>query len=156
MKKSNLLSIGLMLTLVAACSNENDTSNETTEENDVAESNTVETDESSSSSAESQSTSSSTNLFDSNDVEEGYWIGQSGQEIQDSDMIISNFIDYNPNTEYQMNRTAYVSYYNGEELLSTILHSGSTPITVQTNEEADRIRISFDTSKLDNFELNEN
>ena len=69
-------------------------------------------------------------------------------------MIISNPIPYNPDLDYEANNTFYVTYMNGDDILETRLHGdGPPPIEVETVEEANQIRISFDRNKLDGFEL---
>lgn len=92
------------------------------------------------------------NLFDSNNVEEGIWIGQSGSEIKDEDMVITKPIDYNSELEYTMNKSAYVTYMSGDQIISTVLYD-QAPFTLKKDEKADSIRISFDKSKIENFEL---
>lgn len=133
MKKLLATSLLASFLLLPACTSESDDS-ETTEESESNETTKM-------------------NLFKENDIEEGYWIGQSGNEVQDEDMIITNKIEYNPESDYTMNKTAYVTYYSGDEILSTVLHNETLPITVKTNKEADAIRISFDKTKVDNFSL---
>ena len=64
-----------------------------------------------------ENSGTSENLFDASDTEEGYWIGQSGDTIQNEDMIISNPLEYDPSLSYTMNKTAYITYMSGEEIL---------------------------------------
>src|SRR5699024_7984327 len=148
MKKGLLVfSLFGLLTIAGCSSNEN---NNSVENEESPTSNTG-----GESSEGSESSTTENNLFNPKDIEEGYWIGQSGNEVENEDMIITNPIDYNPESYYEMNDTAYVTYMSGDEILSTILHDGETPVPVEVNENADQIRISFDNSKLDHFELTE-
>lgn len=101
-----------------------------------------------------ESSSGKENLFKYSEIEEGYWVTSSGDKSESEDMIISNPITYDPNSEYEMNKTAYVTYMKDDEVITTILHSdGPAPIEIENVEGANQVRISFDKSKLDGFEL---
>lgn len=151
-KRISLIFVLLSIMILAGCSTKSSESIKENGSNDSASSDQTAADDS----QESGEVTTSENLFDLNDIEEGYWIGQSGAEIQDEDMIISNQIDYNPKFSYFMNKTAYVTYMSDDEILNTVLHDDPPPVTVKDNKEADSIRISFDKKKLDEFELVEN
>src|SRR5699024_4759674 len=128
--------------LISACGNGED---DPSEESEAAGSENIAVTE--------EDSESNNNLFDASDIEEGYWIGQSGNTIQNEDMVISNPIDYDPSLSYTINRTAYITYMSDGEILQTVLYDDAPPVTIRTNEDADSIRVSFDKSKLDSFNM---
>lgn len=149
MKKFISMFLLLSMIVVAGCSSEDtDGSNEASKE----EKTDVEAEGTSSS---EENNSSTENLFDKNDIEEGYWIGQSGLEVENEDMVISNKIEYDPSINYSINRSAYVTYYSGDDILQTVLHDEELSGSIEKNIDADSIRISFDKKKLESFQLNE-
>ena len=136
MKKSTFLVLFLSILVLSACNNNEENKSEETDNN--------------SSNAEADK---NVNLFSSEDVEEGYWINDAGEKAENSQMITSSPIGYEPNKNYVSNRTLYVSYYSGENFIKTLLHDEETPVELETVKEADTIRLSFDKKKLENFEL---
>lgn len=93
------------------------------------------------------------NLIDTSSLTEGSWMGYNGEAVEDEEMISTDFIDYDPSNTYEINRSSYVSYFNGEEFIETIQYSGEPPMTLDTVEEADRIMVSFNQYNEDSIEL---
>jgi len=140
--KKKIILLGLISTmLLAACNNE-EISSETDNNDSLTEQNNAD-----------ETETSSENLFDSNTIEEGIWISQNGDIVEKEGMILSKPIEYNPEYTYLMNETAYVTYLNGEEIIKTLLMDENRPITLETVKEADNIKVNFNEVKLENFEL---
>lgn len=95
------------------------------------------------------------NLIDTGSVTEGSWISYDGNVVENEEMMTSKSIDYDPAKNYEINRSSYVSYYNGDEFLETIQYSEDPPMTLETVEEADSVVISFNKYNQDTIELKE-
>ena len=95
------------------------------------------------------------NLIDTGSVTEGSWISYDGNVVENDEMMTSKSIDYDPAKNYEINRSSYVSYYNGDEFLETIQYSEDPPMTLETVEEADSVVISFNKYNQDTIELKE-
>lgn len=98
---------------------------------------------------------SSGNLIDTGSVTEGSWISYDGNVVENEEMMTSKSIDYDPSKDYEINRSSYVSYYNGDEFIETIQYSDDPPMTLDTVEEADSIVISFNQYNEDTISLTE-
>lgn len=134
MKKITVLLSLLVVVVLAACNNES--SESSTEAGET-----------------STEQSGSENLFNPSTVEEGTWISQNGEIVEREGMVVSEAIEYNPEEEYSMNNSAYVTYFSGDEILKTLLLDEGRPITLDTVDEADSIKVSIDEGKVENFEL---
>lgn len=95
------------------------------------------------------------NLIDTGSVTEGSWISYDGNVVENEEMMTSKSIDYDPSKDYEINRSSYVSYYNGDEFIETIQYSDDPPMTIDTVEEADSIVISFNQYNEDTISLTE-
>lgn len=95
------------------------------------------------------------NLIDTGSVTEGSWISYDGNVVENEEMMTSKSIDYDPAKNYEINRSSYVSYYNGDEFLETIQYTEDPPMTLETVEEADSLVISFNKYNQDTIELKE-
>ena len=95
------------------------------------------------------------NLIDNGSVTEGSWISYDGNVVENEEMMTSKSIDYDPSKDYEINRSSYVSYYNGDEFIETIQYSDEPPMTIETVDEADSIVISFNQYNQDSIELKE-
>ena len=95
------------------------------------------------------------NLIDNGSVTEGSWISYDGNVVENEEMMTSKSIDYDPSKDYEINRSSYVSYYNGDEFIETIQYSDDPPMTLDTVEEADSIVISFNQYNEDTISLTE-
>jgi len=95
------------------------------------------------------------NLIDTKSVTEGSWISYDGNVVENEEMMTSKSIDYDSANNYEINRSSYVSYYNGDEFLETIQYSEDPPMTLETVEEADSVVISFNKYNQDTIELKE-
>lgn len=95
------------------------------------------------------------NLIDTGSVTEGSWISYDGNVVENEEMMTSKSIDYDPANNYEINRSSYVSYYNGDEFLETIQYSEDPPMTLEAVEEADSVVISFNKYNQDTIELKE-
>src|SRR5699024_9400867 len=79
------------------------------------------------------------NLIDAGSATEGSWVGYDGDEVEDEEMVTSELIPYDPNTDYEINRSSYVSYFNGDEFIETKLYGEDLPLTIDSIEDADGI-----------------
>ncbi|SFK50426.1 hypothetical protein [Salinicoccus halodurans] len=93
------------------------------------------------------------NLIDAGSATEGSWVGYNGDEVEDAEMVTSELIPYDPNTDYEINRSSYVSYFNGDEFIETKLYGEDLPLTIDSIEEADGIKVSFNQYNKDAIEL---
>lgn len=93
------------------------------------------------------------NLIDAGSATEGSWVGYNGDEVEDEEMVTSELIPYDPNTDYEINRSSYVSYFNGDEFIETKLYGEDLPLTIDSVEEADGIKVSFNQYNKDAIEL---
>lgn len=93
------------------------------------------------------------NLIEHDLIEHGSWVDYNGENTEDDDMRVTETITYHPEGEYELNRSSYVSYYNGEEFLETVLYSEELPMEIDTVEEADNIRVSFNSYNEENISL---
>ena len=53
----------------------------------------------------------------------------------------------------KINRSSYVSYFNGDNFIETKLYEEGFPKTLDTVEEADSIKVSFNESNKEVIEL---
>ena len=95
------------------------------------------------------------NLIDTGALTEGSWVGYNGDTVEKEEMRKTEKIDYDPSKTYEINRSSYVSYFNGEDFIETIQYSGEPPMTLDTVEEADSIVISFNQYNEDTINLKE-
>jgi len=95
------------------------------------------------------------NLIDNGSLTEGSWVTYDGETVENEEMKSTEPIDYDPSKNYEINRSSYVSYYNGDEFLETIQYSEDPPMTLETVEEADSVVISFNNYNQDTIELKE-
>ena len=95
------------------------------------------------------------NLIDTGSVTEGSWVSYDGKVVENEEMRSSEPIDYDPSKDYEINRSSYVSYYNGDKFIETIQYSDDPPMTIDTVEEADSIVISFNQYNEDTISLTE-
>ena len=92
-------------------------------------------------------------LLDVGSATTGSWMGYNGEPVENEEMMTSESIDYNPSKTYEINRSSYVSYFNGEDFIETIQYSGEPPMTLDTVEKADRIMVSFNQYNEDSINL---
>src|SRR5699024_1296325 len=95
------------------------------------------------------------NLIDTSSVTDGSCMSYDGNVVENEEMMTSKSIDYDPSKDYEINRSSYVSYYNGDEFIETIQYSEDPPMTLDTVEEADSIVISFNQYNKDTISLTE-
>jgi hypothetical protein len=95
------------------------------------------------------------NLIDHDNIVTGSWINYDGKETDDDEMRMTETISYNPEADYEVNRSSYVSYYNGDEFIDTVLYGEEPPMSLEKVEEADTIRISFNAYNEDDISLTE-
>lgn len=94
-------------------------------------------------------------LIDLGSATKGSWMGYKGEAVENEEMITSDTIDYDPSKTYEINRSSYVSYFNGEEFIETVQYSDDPPMTLDTVEEADNIVVSFNVYNEDTIKLQE-
>jgi|SRR5699024_969920 len=95
------------------------------------------------------------NLIDTGSLTEGSWITYDGETVEKEEMRTTEPIEYDPSKDYEINRSSYVSYYNGDEFIETIQYSEDPPMTLDTVEEADSIVLSFNQYNEDTISLTE-
>ncbi len=95
----------------------------------------------------------SDNLIDTGSVTKGSWVGYNGDDVEDEEMVTSELIPYDPDAGYEINRSSYVSYFNGDEFIETKLYGEDLPLTIDPVEEADGIKVSFNQYNSDAIEL---
>src|SRR5699024_7872863 len=94
-------------------------------------------------------------LIDTGSATTGSWMGYKGEAVKNDEMMTSESIKYDPSKTYEINRSSYVSYYNGEEFIETIQYRGESPMTLETVEDADSIVVSFNVYNEDTIKLQE-
>lgn len=92
-----------------------------------------------------------TNLVNKVNAVENQWIDYNGEIELDNKMMKSQFIPYSSEADYKLNNDAYVSYYNGENFITTELHDAESEL--QTVEEADGVILSFNKENKDGIKL---
>lgn len=92
-------------------------------------------------------------LIDTGSATTGSWMGYDGEAVDNDEMMTSESIDYDPSKTYEINRSSYVSYFNGEDFIETIQYSGDPPMTLDTVEDADSIVVSFNVYNEDTIKL---
>ncbi len=95
------------------------------------------------------------NLFDPSTVEQGRWLAYDGQVRTDnSDMVLSSSIEYDPSLTYAINTSAYVSYLEDDRFIETIRYSDVTnERLIEPRDAANNIRISIPASRANDFEI---
>lgn len=93
----------------------------------------------------------SQNLLNKVNAVENQWIDYNGEIELDNKMMQSQFIPYSSEENYKVNNDAYVSYYNGEDFITTELHDAESEL--ETVEEADGIILSFNKENKDGIKL---
>ncbi|CAD2074710.1 hypothetical protein GCM10007275_06500 [Jeotgalicoccus coquinae] len=93
----------------------------------------------------------SQNLLNKVNAVENQWIDYNGTIESDNSMMKSQFIPYNSNQDYIVNNDAYVSYYKGEDFITTELHEADTKLN--SVEEANGIILSFNKENKNGIKL---
>lgn len=93
------------------------------------------------------------NMINTGSLTEGSWVGYNGDTVEKEEMKSTEKIDYDPAETYEINRSSYVAYYNGDKFIETVLYSGEPPMTLDTVEEADSIIVSFNEYNEESIEL---
>lgn len=95
------------------------------------------------------------NLFDPSTVEQGRWMAYDGQiRTDNSEMVLSQSIEYDPSLTYAINTSVYVSYLEDERFIETIRYSDvSNERLIEPREAANNIRISIPSSRANDFEI---
>lgn len=93
------------------------------------------------------------NMIDTSNLTKGSWIGYNGEVVEDEEMMTSEMISYDAGKEYEINRSSYVSYYNGDEFIETKLYGEDLPKKIYSVEEADSIKVSFNQYNKDVIKL---
>lgn len=91
------------------------------------------------------------NLVNKVNAVENQWISYNGEVEFDNKMMNSQFIPYNSDEVYKVNNDAYVSYYEGEDFITTELHDAESEL--ETVEEADGIILSFNKENKEGIKL---
>lgn len=95
--------------------------------------------------------STNDNLVNKVNAVENQWIGYNGEVEFDNKMMNSQFIPYNSEENYKVNNDAYISYYEGEDFITTELYDAESEL--ETVEEADGIILSFNKENKDGIKL---
>src|SRR5699024_8766580 len=131
MKIKKYLLLGVSMMILAGCGGESEETNGEAEEGmgtlsaESEEGSDAETDRATERGSESNEESSEeepthdTGLLDLSDTEEG-WLNFEGDVGGNAEYRITPEIEYNPDTDYEINNGAYVTYYNGDEFIKTV------------------------------------
>src|SRR5699024_4319541 len=135
MKKTLLLLSSAFL--LASCNDDSNNDSSNSEQNNS---------ESDSEYALENESSSKDNLIDKSSLTKGAWIGASGSENSNDNMLLTETIEYDSSKQYQLTGNAYIAFYNDNNFIETVRYQGSSedfPYEVETVENADSIRISY-------------
>ncbi len=69
-------------------------------------------------------------------------------------MLTSELTPHDASMNYEINRSSYVSYFNGDEFIETKLYTDDIPAPIKTVENADGIKVSFNQYNKDAIEIN--
>jgi len=100
---------------------------------------------------DNESFSNDGGLIDLRTTETGL-IDFEGHISENSEYLITQSIPYDPDTVYELKEGAYISYYNEDEFIKTVLQNETGEI--EQVEGADNIRMSFHKSFEDRISLN--
>src|SRR5699024_1844729 len=116
--------------------------------------NATDTDEDGSEEKDSKSTEQqgNTNLIDKNSTTAG-WINSKGELGGNPEYATTDYIEYDPDKEYDLNQGGYIAYYDGDEFIKTVQEEFAS--TIENVPEADQIRISYHKSFENMIELTE-
>lgn len=84
---------------------------------------------------------------------ENHWISYDGSSPVHEEFSYTDRISYNPEKTYTINSFGYISYFNGEDFITTKKITKPYPKEIETVKDADNIKISFQTAKAENIEL---
>lgn len=95
------------------------------------------------------------NLFDRDNLEYGVWMGYEGAIMtNNSEMVLTGPIEYDPNNTYAINTSAYVSYYNGDTFIETVRYSDVVnELLINPYPEANSVRISIPANRSSTFKF---
>lgn len=82
-------------------------------------------------------------------------MGYEGQIMtNNSDMVLSGPIEYDPSLSFAINDSAYISYYNGETFIETVRYSDvGTELLIEPRQNANNIRVSIPSGRASTFEI---
>lgn len=98
------------------------------------------------------SNSTSNNLINKVNIIEDRWINYEGNSENNKTMNQSQYIPVDTESTYELDTDAYITYYNGDEFLGTILHE-DTPQEIEMIDEADGIILSFNKENINGIKL---
>lgn len=158
-----LLFILLSSFVLVGCNQESVSEDKNTTQDEPSEENTEETtDKSEESTEESDSENNSkekaeeespVDLLEDVSFIEGYWINYSGEDDQRGHMARTDFIPYDPEKDYSVTASSYVSYYYGENFIKTNNYGHNVPLVIEKVPEADRVIISIEKEYTENISL---
>lgn len=99
-----------------------------------------------------EETEQNNGLLDLSETETG-WINFDGVLGGSYEYRTSQPVEYNPEKDYELSSGAYISYFNGDEFIQTMLYN--EPTTIEQVPEADNIRVSYHNSFESKLALNE-
>lgn len=128
---------------------------EVAEEEDVEVAEEDETEDEDEEEPEEDTVEVGVNLFDPSTVEQGRWMAYDGQiRTDNSEMVLSQSIEYDPTLTYAINTSVYVSYLEDDRFIETIRYSDvSNERLIEPREAANNIRISIPASRANDFEI---
>lgn len=92
------------------------------------------------------------NYFKEN-VTEDHWISYDGSSPVHYEFSYTNHIPYIPSKTYTLNTFGYISYFNGDDFVTTKKITKPYPSELETIEDADSIKISFQTERTEDIQL---
>ena len=153
MKIKKYLLLGVSMVVLAGCSGESEEANgeseegmgtlsAESEERTESESENTKENESESTDDSNEEPSHDSGLLELSENEEG-WLNFEGDVGENSEYRITPEIEYNPDTDYEINNGAYVTYYNGDEFIKTVQQAEGV---IEQVEDADNIKVSYHNS----------
>lgn len=101
---------------------------------------------------ELNNTKANNNLINKVNAVDDSWTNYDGEQKLNNSMTQSQFIPYDSIQEYKVNYPTYVSYYNGEDFIKTVLYK-NTPDEIESVDEADGLIVSFNKKNKPGMQL---
>ena len=92
------------------------------------------------------------NLINKVNAIDDSWTNYDGEQERNNSMTQSQFIPYDSIQDYKVNYPTYISYYNGEDFIKTVLYK-DPPDEIESVDEADGIVVSFNKKNKSGMQL---
>lgn len=101
---------------------------------------------------QSNNVKANNNLINKVNAIDDSWTNYDGKQEHNNSMTQSQFIIYDSIQDYKVNYPTYVSYYNGENFIKTVLYK-DPPGEIESVDEADGIIVSFNKKNKSGMQL---